>query len=202
MIHDDSPPAPACSSGPPPDSPRIGFLETLRVDEYTLVGSTRAQLERAIAVLGPTREGLLFGAFTEWTIRWHHEPSSERDILRPVALRLALDLRVVLPSWRSPRSADPRLVVSFERYRAALICHEKGHVALARLAVATLCHRLPSLPVCPSADALHDAACQLIRHGTDALRRQETAYDARTKHGALQGATLEYVPGLTQENCK
>jgi predicted secreted Zn-dependent protease len=91
-------------------------------------------------------------------------------------------LRVVVsfPRWTHPAGTSAVVAADWARYARALARHEQGHVddAVARDPFVL---RAIKRATCSTADAAARAQLNLIR-------AHDIAYDARTHHGATQGA--------------
>lgn len=104
-------------------------------------------------------------------------------------LTTKLDLKLRLPRWSPPSNAAPGLAASWERYINALRAHEDGHLQTGR-DFETAFRRAASGISAPDCGAV-DAA---LRARFDAMleqaRQRDRDYDARTSHGATQGAVF------------
>jgi predicted secreted Zn-dependent protease len=169
---------------------------------YPITGSTAAELRGAICLLGPTREGHTYGAFTDWRIDWWFEVAEEPEGLRVSAARVEAHVGVLVPRWRPPRSASPALAVEWERYIAAVEAHEQGHVDIAVEAARTLLRALEGLAGFADLKALRAAASEAAAAVIAAAHDEERAYDAGSEHGVSQGAWLsegEAAPTRAEE---
>jgi predicted secreted Zn-dependent protease len=198
----------------------------LREEPFAVAGGAIEDLRRALAILGPLRDGVRYAAFTDWEVSFHvrteapsradalaragalvhvrAEAPSRADALAPTGALVHVRATVHLPTWRPPRSADRALVARWERYTAALRRHEMGHVALAKAAGDAVLAGLAELPPGAPAALVTRAAALVTRAAAlavERIRAAERAYDAETRHGAAQGAALlpDETPALRHE---
>lgn len=162
-----------------------------RREEYPVAGSTRAQLASLIEMLGPTRGGRRFGAFTDWQVRWVYVRAREGDRWRASEVTVTATITTTLPRWRAPSTVDAALARAWSEYVSALEAHEAGHVALGRSAGRALDDALRALPSQPSVAALDATASATARAIVDEHRQREVDYDRETAHGARQGVRWE-----------
>lgn len=162
-----------------------------RREEYPVVGSTRARLASLIEMLGPTRGGRRFGAFTDWQVRWAYLRVREGDRWRASEVTVTATITTTMPRWRATSTVDAALARAWREYVSALDAHEAGHAALARSAARALDEALRAMPSQPSEGALDASASATARAIVDAHRRQEVDYDRETAHGAHQGCSWQ-----------
>lgn len=106
-------------------------------------------------------------------------------------LRLRLEVALWLPEFVGSDSASERVRAQAAALGAALLHHEEGHVHIALAHAHALLAELHALPPAVDCRNARDAVARLqIRHS---LRHElaQQRYDARTRHGAAQGAVLE-----------
>lgn len=106
-------------------------------------------------------------------------------------LRLRLEVVLWLPEFVGSEGAPERVRAQTDALGAALRHHEEGHLHIALAHAHALLAALHALP--PAAD------CRSVRDAVDTLQLRhalkfelaQQRYDARTGHGAAQGAVLE-----------
>ena len=159
---------------------RADVDETLRREPYAVSGSTEAEVR---ADINAKRRGN-YDATARWHIRWRYVYRTLDTGCAFARVTTSLELTMVEPSLRSP---DPVLQKSFDDYIARLRIHEDGHADLARATArrvnatllpmkAATCFELGRLA--------NEAAHAIVAEGNS----EQAAYDARTDHGATQGA--------------
>jgi len=164
--------APAASGGP------LVARATMRY--YAVGGTTDAQIRARLNARAPASpDGFDGDAFTRWNFRWSWPGygSATCDLAKAT---LTLSVVVSFPRWTHPAGASAAVAADWLRYTRALARHEQGHVDSVR-ARDPLVLRAIKRATCATADAAARAQLQLIR-------AQDVAYDARTHHGATQGA--------------
>jgi predicted secreted Zn-dependent protease len=99
---------------------------------------------------------------------------------------------ITLPRWTPPSDAPAALVAQWKQFLAALETHEIGHKDISGRAardVLTAIRRLDAM--CSS----FNVEATRVTDGIVArLRVEQASYDARTRHGATQGATFPPRP--------
>jgi predicted secreted Zn-dependent protease len=95
---------------------------------------------------------------------------------------------VLMPRWSRRHGASADLVARWERYEAALLVHEEGHLETGRDLAKALKVELPKLPPAANCKALDEAIRARYKALLEAARQRDTDYDKRTGHGATQGA--------------
>lgn len=172
--------------------PRQGLSVSARTVRYQISGDTSAALREQTSQLGilDKSTGLRYGGFTNWYYHWHinYRVSSGKCRLTQAAIHL--DLKYTLPRWWAPSGASPDLVSEWNRYLAALRGHENGHGTLAITGGRKLLNKLRGLAPSSSCSALTAAARRTFARENERIKTIEAAYDTRTDHGAIQGATL------------
>ena len=167
-----APAAPAASGGP--------HLAHATMRYYAVGGTTDAQIRARLNARAPASpDGFDGDAFTRWNFRWSWPGygSAACDLGKAT---VTLGIVVSFPRWIHPAAAPAAVAADWLRYTRALARHEQGHVDNVR-ARDPLVLRAIKRATCSTADAAARAQLQLIR-------AQDVAYDARTRHGATQGA--------------
>ena len=147
---------------------------------YDISGSTEKELRdqmNALAPVGP--DGYHGDALTTWYIHWMWDGyGTDTCDLRSASA--TYDIKVTMPRWVPPAEASPALIEKWNNYLLALAGHEKVHVdnVIANLPVVINAIRRAT---CSTAEA----KAQEILAG---IRLNDTNFDAKTEHGATQGA--------------
>lgn len=168
-----------------------GLDVTVTKSSYAIAGSTIAELRSVLHVLGPTRNGRAFAAFTDWTVDWEFDGDADRHLqARIVCVRVRVRADVMLPRWRPPRSTSSQTIAAWQRYLTAVETHEQGHVNLAVEAGRAVLASLEGLGEFAKVDDLRCIAVDAAHEAVATIRERELIYDQETQHGASQGATL------------
>jgi predicted secreted Zn-dependent protease len=157
---------------------------------YAVRAQPDQTLRQAINAATPINvNGRKFHGYTRWnvrwTFRWWNEPSGRCKITE-VSTRLRLELQ--LPDLQL---ATPSQQAEFDRYLPALSHHEQGHMQFGRDAARAIDQGIAQLPEEAECSTLERRANEL---GHSVLRdhvEREKQYDAKTGHGATQGAKLK-----------
>jgi predicted secreted Zn-dependent protease len=143
----------------------------------------RADLDACRPSVGGSGEGDGYTSWRfTWSIRWD-------GACRVSSAAVALHIGMALPSWTPSPSAQPGTAASWTHYTAALRTHEQGHVSIARSYARKLLSDLRRLPG-GSCSTLLQSASSVANADISAAQAANDAYDARTAHGATQGATF------------
>jgi predicted secreted Zn-dependent protease len=170
-------------------APAFADRNEFNIDYFTVTGATSRELAADIDAKSPVGEnGLRSDGYTRWTIDWTFVMTPGPTGCSADQIAVNLDIRMTLPRWYPPRSADEALVGRWNHYVAALRLHEDGHryrsestarvVRRALLAErhASDCHTLET--------RLNSRANGLLAD----LRQRQEDYDRETAHGRTQGA--------------
>jgi predicted secreted Zn-dependent protease len=158
--------------------------------EYWVAGSTAAQLRSMVGLLGPSRGGQSFGAYTDWEVSWSYEPEPVASGHRVAAADVSVCVTITLPRWSAPPTAAAALVAEWEEYVAALEDHELGHRDLALSAGRAVEEAILALSPFPSGEQLAAAVNTAAQGAVSAARARERAYDEHTRHGLARGVKL------------
>ena len=172
--------------------PRQGLTVNTRTVRYQIQGDTVGALSEQMGQLGTLdkRSGVRYAGTLNWAYRWHinYRFSSGKCRMKRAAIRL--DLKYTLPNWWPSSSALPDLVGKWDRFLEALRGHENGHAELAIAGGQTMLKKLRALSPRYSCSALNTAAKRVFARESERVLIASAAYDARTDHGATQGAIL------------
>lgn len=160
-------------------------LRTTKFTQYFEVsGGTPAELQRALR-----RAHSGFNAETKWHARTDYswKPTGKQCKLTNVTISLRFDL--LLPRLKAGTKLSPDVQKRWNRFVAAIVVHENGHVKLYKSAAGELDRKLSSFSsACSSIDR---EAGKINQAGYDRMQKVNDDYDARTGGGAKQGATLD-----------
>jgi predicted secreted Zn-dependent protease len=147
---------------------------------YAVGGASTAQIAARLAANAPASpDGCRCFAYTAWSYRWSWPGYGTAScVLARAVLTFTVDVH--FPRWTHPAAAPASVAAAWTRFARALALHESGHASYAR-GRAPFIKRAIRGATCRTADAA--ARAQL-----DVIRKHDVAYDARTKHGATQGA--------------
>jgi predicted secreted Zn-dependent protease len=147
---------------------------------YDVGGSTESEIRDQLNVSAPVgKDGFRGDALTTWDIRWTWDGYGN-DSCDLNSVKVTYDIRVQFPRWTPSADVSQKLRTKWNSYIAALTAHEKGHVDNV---VANFPNVVNAIRrgTCSTADA---RAQDILT----AIRQNDLDYDARTNHGATQGA--------------
>lgn len=155
-------------------------VETLKREPYAVTGATEAEVR---ADINAKRSGN-YDAKVRWYFRWNYTYRNTASGCSMARVTVTLDLAMIEPALRSP---DAGLQKSFDDYIARLRVHEEGHAAIARATAQRIDAALQPLTA-PTCNALGQRANEMGHALVAESNAEQAAYDARTDHGATQGA--------------
>lgn len=126
-------------------------------------------------------------AFYTWSYRAKMNASGSR--CRLTSLSIALAQTYAMPHWVAPDDAAPDVRATWDTYLDRLWAHERGHGRISLAAATTIERQLAAMRR-PACDRLLADASAAVHARIRMQRTQQLAYDARTGHGATQGATF------------
>ncbi len=152
---------------------------------YVVTGKTEDEVR---ADINAKRNGN-YDATAKWWIRWNFWYRTSPGQCAIARIATTLELTFVEPKLIT---SEPSVQKSFDDYMVKLRTHEQGHADIAREVARRIDAAIPPLTA-PTCDELgknaNALAHSLIREGNT----QQEDYDARTNHGATQGARWPLV---------
>ena len=147
---------------------------------YYINGSTEDELRTQMLSLGPVdpQDNKPMDAYTMWHIYWNWDGYGTRECNLDSA-EVTYEIVVTLPRWQPAGDVSPRLIKKWNEYMRALSAHEQSHIDHVVGQITTI------------REAIQNATCGTAEEAAQAAIRQlnqwDIDYDARTKHGALEG---------------
>lgn len=180
----------AASLQPSISHPQPGLTVSTRAVYYRITGRTAADLRGQMNRFGPVDyfTGKRYDAFANWNFSWSYHDRVSAGECRITSADVLVELKYTYPRWLWPSSVSAALMSSWNRYLKALRVHEQGHGAIAVGIGRTLQASIRALAPRRSCQKLEAAADALGAGAIERANRVEAAYDARTNHGATQGA--------------
>jgi len=168
-----------------------------RIVYYRVYGSTesalRSSLNRHPTIFYPPGEpSIRFpsgeDAYTRWLVNWHYNYQRFSHGCRLTAIKVWDSITIVFPKWQPLPGTSSALVLKWNTYMRHVRLHEDGHKQNSITAGMRIERDLRGLSSFPSCSL---AAVTANRMGYQRLKQAnqaDIAYDARTRHGATQGA--------------
>lgn len=155
----------------------------IAVNHYSVQGGDYAALSQSLKANGPKG----FHGLASWKIRYDYTTKRQRDGCQVNTLDVKVNGEILMPRWTDESSGPPDLQRRWSTYYAALKRHEDGHIQHGRELALIVKERLMGLGVvpCDQLKALIEREYQRL-YGN--LKTRDQDYDARTNHGATQGA--------------
>lgn len=157
---------------------------------YPVTGATVGEIHQSMSRSRPWKEKSTHDGLTDWRIQWRYQITSSPGECRLAAFTTTTTITITLPRWVRPTNALPEATTNWSRYITALGHHEAGHAQHGLAAVAEQHRRISQLGPDPNCDALKKRINDLAQQIVDDYGRRDREYDARTEHGAKQGASL------------
>jgi predicted secreted Zn-dependent protease len=186
-VYTDAP----CTSGVAPNFSGIksvpktsSALETQIIwNRYPVKGNSYDSLVRSLAANGPKG----YHGMAAWNISYHHTVIPEGKLRRFDNVRLKIVGEILMPKWTDEATAPPALQQRWQAYYAALQQHEEGHVQHGNELAALVREKFFGVTdfACNQAEAVAKAEFDRVYNN---LKLRDKEYDARTQHGATQGA--------------
>ena len=177
---------PCDSAGMARDGATSRRLSGIVVEHYDVRGTDGPALLADLARRGPKG----FHGMTNWryNYRYRYEPAPQGGC-RVSAVSTSVTGRILLPRWVDEARAPLPMREAWQRYVAALMRHEEGHMATGQALTRALQSDLGALaaPTCEQLKAHVDRTAEALIADHHARDRR---YDAETRHGTTQGAFL------------
>ena len=150
---------------------------------YDVTGQDYPTLMRSLSANGPRG----FHGLARWKIDYQYTTTQQRERCSISSVRLRVSGEILMPRWVDAATAPIDLQRRWSDYYAALQQHEDGHIQHGRELAILVRQRLMGLGAVPCENLQALAQREYDRlYGNLKTRDQE--YDARTNHGATQGA--------------
>jgi predicted secreted Zn-dependent protease len=169
---------------------RPGFTVSTRTVYYAISGSTAADMRTQLDQLGPIEpaSGKRYDGSAKWNFYWHFRYLGSPGRCRLTKAIVSLNLKYTIPRWQRPADASTTLAAQWNSFLSALGKHEKGHGAIAIAAGKKLTAKIRALTPRSTCSRLEATANRIGETEVKRTNVAEAAYDARTDHGATQGA--------------
>jgi predicted secreted Zn-dependent protease len=153
------------------------------VKHYTVQGRDYPSLLASLNANGPRG----YHGIAGWKVGYQYTTKQRRDACQIDSVRVKITGEILMPRWADEQSAPQALQRRWSDYYAALKLHEDGHIQHGRELALLMKEKLMGLGAvpCDRTKGLAQAEFQRL-YGNLSARDQE--YDARTNHGATQGA--------------
>ena len=152
----------------------------LHLRELQLSGSSLSELGAQMSAQGPVdRDGQRHDGWTYGDVSYQFNVGA----CRPERTETSIDLIVVLPDLASRDRLSASDKADWDRYFAALVAHEAQHVAIIERGAEWIGEAMRAASSC-------DAAIAAGAQANARLQAAHKAYDGRTDHGRLEGASL------------
>jgi predicted secreted Zn-dependent protease len=171
-----------------------GFTEIIGNPVYYRVyGDTAAQIKaqlRDCPAISASSGRDSYAAATSGVITWQYNVASDNSGLCALSnVKVGLHTRMVLPEWHATSAATSGLAVQWQRLMDGTIAHESEHVGIYQQHAKQLLGDLISMPATDCA-SVETSVKAKTSSAIATLNAAQAAHDARTGHGATEGAAL------------
>ncbi len=127
-----------------------------------------------MAVAGPTRDGICFPAYTDWTLTYRYRTAGHAPRVVACDVEICATAIIHLPEWHAAQRADEALRAKWMRFVTDLEEHEREHAVTAQAAAVSLERAVEALAPCCD-EATLDARIEALLNATrrDAHQRDE-----------------------------
>jgi predicted secreted Zn-dependent protease len=165
----------------------IGVLDLqITVTHYSVEGHDFESLTNSLRANGPKG----FHGFASWRVSYEYTTKRRRDACQIDTVNTKVSGEVLMPRWSNEPSAPLALQRRWGDYYATLKKHEDGHIQHGRDLALLVQERLMGIGAVPC-DQMPGLAQSEFQRLYNNLKTRDQEYDARTNHGATQGAVFK-----------
>jgi len=165
---------------------------TERTTYYTIEGAREPDWVREMNDKGPIDSTGNYWGYSHDSMSWSYSTDQVGDRCVLKDPKITLGVNIILPEWKPPAGASPKVIEKWRNLAEAMTRHEGEHANNARDAAnetVALMRAHPSDASCKKLSAyLREKGAEIARRKNDA----NVELDARTRHGALEGVTLSW----------
>lgn len=159
---------------------------------YDVSGRSLRDVSGLILSASPiTIDGKKHIGYCHYDIRWQYRYASDSGWCAITSVAVTVDITSTMPRWTDYPGAQPEAQEKWNSFFARLSEHEEGHARLYREAARDIEREIGSLKR-RNCQELEEAVDETGNGLLKQLRTADEDYDAKTKHGALQGAVLQF----------
>lgn len=155
------------------------------VVHYDVRGQDYPAVVRSLRANGPKG----FHGLAKWSVAFDNSMEQRGDDCAISAVRVLVTGEILMPRWVDAAAAPLDLQRRWSDHYAALQRHEDGHIQHGRELALLVKERLMGLGVM-ACDRLAALARDESQRLYENLKARDREYDARTNHGATQGASF------------
>jgi predicted secreted Zn-dependent protease len=174
------------ATSPAAAEPRV----TETVEHYDVSGTSPLELRKALNQVGPVdkTEGRRFDAVTNWFVNWRYTYQNTGQGCAIASATTDVKVNIIMPRLKADGATPPAMRQAFDTYTSNLLVHEKGHGKIGIDIARRIEDGIAKLPAEPNCDRMGQVANQLGQALIKEANKQDIEYDAKTDHGATQGA--------------
>lgn len=154
---------------------------------YTVSGSTLDDIRAAIAQCPLRKDIGKYHAITTYTLTWGYDKTAHAGTCSTVNARVGIHINQYLPALHADANSTA-VTNQWRAYADSLVAHENGHTTIDSDHARRLLLALQS--VAGSCTGFDDHIAAIADTYVTMLNTANELYDARTNHGATQGAVL------------
>lgn len=130
-----------------------------------------------------------FNGRTDWKIDWRYETTGDASGCNIHDVRVNINIVTTLPAL-SQYVTEPQTIKAFERFRDALVAHERNHGKNGLAAAEEIDAALSSIPTQHDCNAVSRLAEQYSQSIINKYVQKDREYDYRTRNGMTEGAII------------
>lgn len=159
---------------------------SVKTEYYTVKGLTPDAIRKNMNKHRPGK----YDAYTNWHVRWKFYTEKDGKYCEISEVEVTLDVKFVLPRWKSRREAEDDVKEQWDDYYDALIEHENQHKDIAIEAAKEIENALNDLDAEKSCGHLEKTANDTAYEVLEEYKAEQKEFDEDTNHGIDEGAVF------------
>ena len=157
---------------------------------YVISPRSPHDIKNELRRMTPLRErGGSFNGRTDWKIDWRYQTTGDANGCNIHNVKVNISIVTTLPAL-SQYVTDPQTIKAFERFRDALVAHERNHGKNGLAAAEEIDAALSSIPTQRDCNAVSRLAEQYSQSIINKYVQKDREYDYRTRNGMTEGAII------------
>ena len=157
---------------------------------YIISPRSPYDIKNELRRMTPLRErGGSFNGRTDWKIDWRYQTTGDAGGCNIHDVKVKINIVTTLPAL-SQYVTDPQTIREFERFRDALVAHERNHGKNGMAAANEIEQALKSIPTQRDCNAVSRMAEQRSQAIINKYVQKDHQYDYTTRNGMTEGAWL------------
>jgi predicted secreted Zn-dependent protease len=160
------------------------------IDYYDVSGADAREVRASLNRSGPisSTDNKRYDATARWWVSWKYQYKRTSSQCGIASVTTDVKVTITFPRLKTDASTPEALKMAFATYTEKLMLHEEGHVQNGIDIAKRIEAAIRVMPPEPTCEALGQAANKLGNALIKEANQADIDYDARTRHGATQGA--------------